>query len=567
MAVVRQVVVELIARTDRYRAGLRQAAATTTATVSGIGARVRGLSATTQAAVGAAAAGIGAIANDAIRAASDLGESMNAVNVVFGDAADQIFRFGEAAASQVGMARSDINQMAAQTGALLLNFGLSASEAADETINLTKRAADMASVFNTDVTQAMVAIQAALRGETEPIRRFAVTLDDASVRAKAVEMGLAATTSEVTRQEKALASLRIIYEQTDRVAGDFVNTQDELANQQRIAAAEAENLKAELGAMFLPIKKEALRAAVSGMGLLQGRLRTIKAWSDRTTRGVEFMRTELDFLRRQVGDFSGNEAAAMVTVLSRTKGALVDNEDAIRSLAREVGASAQDLDRAADAVEEMAEQLGISDDDAAAYADQMRRLADESREVEREQRLFASALRDVDDDAESAADTIRDSLAAETRALKQPLQDILDVAGRFRDAANAMKTPMVEALQAVGYEAGVTIDDILRLKATMESVNELGLVGVETGVIDVRGSKRRRGQQVAFRRHGGAATPGVPLVVGEAGPEVFVPQTAGRIDPNPPDGRRLAGGSTIQLVLPDGRVLFDWLVDEARRVG
>ncbi len=562
----REVVIELIARTDRFRAGLRQAAASTQAAVGGIQSRVRGMSTTTQVAVSTAAAGIGAVVNDAINAASDLTESMNAVNVVFGDAADTIFRFGEGAASQVGLARSEVNQLAAQTGALLMNFGLTAQEAADETVNLTRRAADLASVFNTDVSSAMVAIQAALRGETEPIRRFAVTLDDASIRAKAVELGLAATTGEVTRQEKALAALRLIYEQTDRVAGDFVNTQDELANQQRILKAETENLQAELGAMFLPLKKEALRTVVQGVGLVQGRLRTLKQFGDKAAMGVEFMRTELDRLRREVGDFSGNEAAAMLTVLGQVKGTLIDNEEAIRALATEVGASAEDLDTAARAVEDMADQLGLSEEQARAYSEMLSNLSEVMGEADEETERFRIRIRDTGQTAEDTANTLRDRLAAETRALKEPLQDLIDTAAGFRDAANNMKDPMIEALQAIGYEAGVTVDDILKLKATIENVNDLGLVGVESGVIDVRQSKRRRGGPVAFRRHGGPLYAGQVAVVGEAGPEVFVPQTGGWVTPT--DRLRPGRSSqTIQLTLPDGDVLFEWIVDQTRGFG
>ena len=562
----REVVIELIARTDRFRSGLRQAATTTQATVGSITGRVRGMSTTTQVAVSTAAAGIGAVVNDAINAASDLTESMNAVNVVFGDAADTIFRFGEGAASQVGLARSEVNQLAAQTGALLMNFGLTAQEAADETVNLTRRAADLASVFNTDVSSAMVAIQAALRGETEPIRRFAVTLDDASIRARAVELGLAATTGEVTRQEKALAALRLIYEQTDRVAGDFVNTQDELANQQRILKAETENLQAELGAMFLPLKKEALRTVVQGVGLVQGRLRTLKQFGDKAAMGVEFMRTELDRLRREVGDFSGNEAAAMLTVLGQVKGTLVDNEEAIRALATEVGASAEDLDTAARAVEDMADQLGLSEEQARAYSEMLSSLSEVMGEADEETERFRIRIRDTGQTAEDTANTLRDRLAAETRALKEPLQDLIDTAAGFRDAANNMKDPMIEALQAIGYEAGVTVDDILKLKATIENVNDLGLVGVESGVIDVGASKRKRGLPVAFRRHGGPLYAGQVAVVGEAGPELFVPQTGGWVTPT--DRLRPGRSSqTIQLTLPDGDVLFEWIVDQTRGFG
>lgn len=189
----------------------------------------------------------------AVASAANLGESVNAVQVVFQDGAQTILDYGKTAATSVGLAAVEFNSLATNTGALLTNFGYSQQQAADEAINLTERAADMASVFNTDVSESLFAVQAALRGETEPIRRFGVSLDDASIRAKAVELGLAATTAEVDKHGKAQAALALIYQQTAAVQGDFANTSGSLANQQRILAAEMENAKAEMGEALIPL--------------------------------------------------------------------------------------------------------------------------------------------------------------------------------------------------------------------------------------------------------------------------------------------------------------------------
>ena len=139
-----------------------------------IGERLRG--------IGFIAAGLGApiaaFAGLSIRAASSLQESINAVNVVFGDAAETIHQFGETSAQTVLLSQAAFNQLGAQTGALLKNFGFSQQEAAEQTTILAQRAADLASVFDTDVKRALNAINAALRGETEPIRFYAADVTD-----------------------------------------------------------------------------------------------------------------------------------------------------------------------------------------------------------------------------------------------------------------------------------------------------------------------------------------------------------------------------------------------------
>lgn len=203
--------------------------------------------------IAAVGAGVALIASKAIPAASNLNEAMNAVNVVFGDSSQEIIDWGSKAASQAGLAQSAFFQMSAQTGAMLQNLGLDQASAAEESINLAKRAADMASIFNTDVNDALAAIQAGLRGEADPLERFGVRLSQTAVHAKAVEMGLIGVKDQMDDQTRATAALALLYEQTDSLAGDFVNTSGDLANAQRVAKAQFENFLATIGSIGLPI--------------------------------------------------------------------------------------------------------------------------------------------------------------------------------------------------------------------------------------------------------------------------------------------------------------------------
>ncbi len=207
-----------------------------------------------------AAVGIGAAigAKKAIDAASNLGESVNAVEVVFGKASDTIFEFGKTAATQAGLSQRAFNEAVTPIGAALRNVGLGAEEAANQSINLTKRAADMASVFNVDLDEAITAIQAGLRGEADPLERFGVGLNETAIASYAVKTGIAAAGEEMTNQQKVQARLGLLMEQSNRVAGDFVNTSDGLANQQRILRAEFENVSAEVGTALLPVATKLL---------------------------------------------------------------------------------------------------------------------------------------------------------------------------------------------------------------------------------------------------------------------------------------------------------------------
>ena len=194
-----------------------------------------------------------------VMASSDLSESVNAVNVVFEDAADIILDFGKTSSYAVGLANSEFNQLATTTGAFLQNVGFDAAGAAEETIKLTQRAADLASVFNTDVSQALNAIQSGLKGEFNPLETFGVKLNAAAIEARALAMGLADSTGALNDSAKATAALALIYEQTAKVHGDFVNTSDEVANSTRIAKAELENLSAMFGDELIPLTTDLLK--------------------------------------------------------------------------------------------------------------------------------------------------------------------------------------------------------------------------------------------------------------------------------------------------------------------
>lgn len=265
---------------------------------------------------------LGVAAKKASDDATALGESQNAVDVVFGKSSKTVSEFARVAGKEAGLSMRQLNELVTPIGALLKNFGFSAEAAAKGSVTLARRASDMASVFNTSVPEALGAIQAGLRGETEPLRRFGVGMDMAAVQAKALSMGLGKTTvdmglvkdaqlraamaqekysaavaksgkdsdaakvallamngaqrglsktmaggsTQLSNQALMQARLALVMEETKALQGDFVRTSDSAANAARINAAEQENLRAKLGTGVLPVVKmyQSLLAGVLG---------------------------------------------------------------------------------------------------------------------------------------------------------------------------------------------------------------------------------------------------------------------------------------------------------------
>lgn len=191
-------------------------------------------------------------AKSTVAAASDLGESINAVNVTFGEAADGILALGENAASAVGLSAREFNAFAVQFSGFTQQIAGAGGDIAQVTDDLTTRIADFASVMNMDVPEAAQVFQSALAGETEPIRRFGIDMSAAAVEAHALATGLVASKSEMTEAIKVQARYSLLMASTNKVAGDFANTSDSLANQQRILAARMDDAKATIGAAMIP---------------------------------------------------------------------------------------------------------------------------------------------------------------------------------------------------------------------------------------------------------------------------------------------------------------------------
>jgi hypothetical protein len=199
----------------------------------------------------------GKLAIDSIKAASDLGETISKVGVLFGDSAKEIEKFADGAAQSLGQTKQQALDAAANFAIFGKSAGLSGVALTEFSTGFVSLAADLASFNNVSQDEAINAIGSALRGEAEPLRKFGVLLDDATLKNAALELGLISTTKNaLTPQQKVLAAQKVIYEQTTAAQGDFARTSGGLANQTKILSAELENTKLVIGEALLPIVLE-----------------------------------------------------------------------------------------------------------------------------------------------------------------------------------------------------------------------------------------------------------------------------------------------------------------------
>lgn len=190
---------------------------------------------------------------DSINAASNLNETISKTGELFGATTDQVVEWSKTAGDSFGQSQQQALDAAASFAIFGKSAGLGGQDLVKFSTDFTALASDLASFNNTTPEEAIQAIGAALRGENEPIRRYGVLLDEASLKQAALSQGIIKSTKEaLTPQQKVLAAQAEIYRQTTAAQGDFARTSDGLANQQRILAANFEDVKVKLGQELLP---------------------------------------------------------------------------------------------------------------------------------------------------------------------------------------------------------------------------------------------------------------------------------------------------------------------------
>lgn len=337
---------------DRYNARLKRTEHDTEASAGRIRASIGKIGPAAAAGLGLAAAGVFEIGKTLAEAGSDIQESLGKNRVLFGQFAGDVDKFSRQSASSFGISRKAALEYAGTFGNLARAIGIPQKAAAETSVRLTKLGADLASFNNTSVDDALDALRSGLVGETEPLRRFGITLSANAVAAEALRSGIVKTSKsslefreaslkveqaqraqtealhkhgkgsleaeaatialekanreltktaaggkvELTAQQKALATTNLIFKQSKAAVGDFARTSSGAANQQRILSARIDDAKAAVGTVLVGALK---RGTVALNGLVDSGADVVKWCKD-----------AIHFLKGTSGEAVALEAAA-----------------------------------------------------------------------------------------------------------------------------------------------------------------------------------------------------------------------------------------------------------------
>lgn len=208
--------------------------------------------------IGGAALGAGAIvagkfAIDAVSAASDVEQAYGALETVYGSNAKQVKKWAEGAAMSVGLAKGEYANLSALVGSQLQGMGVATGESAKKSKDLIKMGADLAATYGGSVKEAVEAVSSTLKGETDPIERYGVSIKQSDISARMAADGLEGLEGKAKKQATAQTVLTMLTEQTGKAQGAFGRESDTLAGKQERLKATFENTKAAIGEKLLPI--------------------------------------------------------------------------------------------------------------------------------------------------------------------------------------------------------------------------------------------------------------------------------------------------------------------------
>ena len=205
--------------------------------------------------VGLVVTGLVRVGSEMVQLAVDAEESASAFDTTFGPAVARLTDEVEDFANVAGLTSAEMQQVLTNAGAVAVGLGATQEEAAALSEQVIRLAADLTSFRNVEggTTQTTQALTTALTGERESLKTLGIVIGEAEVQQRALRDTNKDSATELTRLEKAQATLNLAYERAGPAVGDLERTQDSAATQSRKLAAEFREMQIEVGQKLIPV--------------------------------------------------------------------------------------------------------------------------------------------------------------------------------------------------------------------------------------------------------------------------------------------------------------------------
>lgn len=209
----------------------------------------------------AATVALGAITAFSYQAAKRAEAVDGAFQQTFRDMPVEAARAVEAISDEFGRLETDVKDNFTQLRSVVSALGVDSQTALTLVDQLQRRSLDMAAFKDVSDAEAFRAVISGITGETEPLKRFGVIVNETAVKAELMRLGFKGNAQQASEAAKVIARANIILRQSGEMHGQVARESDTLAEQEKRTRAEFTKAAEDLGQKFLPVAANVLKWA------------------------------------------------------------------------------------------------------------------------------------------------------------------------------------------------------------------------------------------------------------------------------------------------------------------
>lgn len=187
-------------------------------------------------------------------------ENLNLFSVALGKFAKAEKEFAEQSENLLGIDASEFMRYEAVFMNMTRGFGVASDKAVLMSRNLTQLGYDLSSLYNVSFDKAMGKLESAIAGQPRPMREWGFDLSEATLKAKALELGITKNVESMNQAEKSLIRYVQLMDTAEKIGakGDFAKTITTTANQMRVLHESWNLFVRSLGNVLVPIANQLL---------------------------------------------------------------------------------------------------------------------------------------------------------------------------------------------------------------------------------------------------------------------------------------------------------------------
>ena len=242
---------------------------------------------------------------DMAKAAAHAEESVNSLGIVFGDQADKVRKFAGDMARGYKVGLNSMLDSQNQIGSIFQGVGFKGPDVQAMTEGITRISMDMARLKDVTFEMSKEKFLSGLTGEQEPLKAFGIVFNEATVKAKALEMGMGGLNGVLTEQEKVLARYKLFVDKTAFAMGTATREAKGAAAQFEALGGAWENFSITVGELVAPKLASFLGDLSDGLQvadrLWKDNEASATSWLTSLTSGLGVATTEMGAFAEAVG--------------------------------------------------------------------------------------------------------------------------------------------------------------------------------------------------------------------------------------------------------------------------